>query len=152
MKNEYIEKYKNLICPNIEKYLVPTLNNTRETPTWFIGYLTEWIDDISVNEHTHSITKAQADLYLNKQFDRLYKLVDSYSHSNLVYNWVKYNCVVYIIIEGLDKFKSSVFYEIITSPLYYQFMSYTFHIEFDKWLKTKIKRRSVFSQMKELFK
>ena len=153
MLNEYIETYKKLLCPSIENYLVPTLNTTREIPFWFIGYLTTSIDGDSVTENTKPITIEQAELYLKKDVEHILALVDRYSiNRTQVSPLVKARCIVYILLEGIDKFKDSKFHTIISSPLYYQFMSYDFHIEFDKWFNTKIPKKSVLSKIMDFIK
>ena len=152
MNNEYIEKYKKLICPNIEKYLVPTLNNTRETPTWFIGYLTESIDGEPVTENTNPITIEQAELYLDSYVERLYQLVNQYCYNEFSFNeQMKYECIVYIIVEGLDKFLDSIFYRTIKYESFGYFNHYTFHADFNKWLDTKIKQASLLNHIKRFF-
>ena len=149
MRNDYIEKYKKLICPNIEKYLVPTLNTTREQPFWFIGYLTTNINDELVTENTKPITIEHAELYLENDIGRLYHFINNICYNkNMIYESMKYECIVYIIVEGLDAFLLSSFYRAIKYESYDYFMNYSFHNDFDIWSKTK---KTFLAKLKGLF-
>ena len=153
MQNGYIERYKNLICHNIEKCLMSQLNTNREIPTWFIGYLTETIDSETVTENTNAITIKQAELYLENDVNRLYKLINTYCYNlYMIDDSMKYKCIIYIIIDGLDKFLDSNFYRTIKYESFNYFNHYKFHDNFNTWVKTKTKTTSLIEQIKGYFK
>lgn len=135
--NEYLKPYKHLICDDIDDYLTPKLNTTlRKEPFWYIGYLTEYIDGIPVTENTRPITKESAELIFDSQVKYLYFIVNSSLDGKYISPNIKYMCVLYIILEGLELFQVSKLANILKTPRY-PFTTLDFYQEFNRWIKTK---------------
>lgn len=136
--NEYLTPYKHLICDDIDNHLSPKLNTTlRKEPFWYIGYLTEYIDGAPVTENTRPITKESAESIFDSQAKYLYFIVNSsLDEKDIISPTIKYMCVLYIILEGIEQFQVSKLATILKTPRY-PFTTLDFYQEFNKWIKTK---------------